>query len=152
MVRRHIHHLRRGVVVSCVVLIFSIAATLSAGRWLMLNLMDYKAELEQLISDAPHFQVSFGDISGSWVVFSPRIEATSVKLTLQGGRRIDVGRMALQFDTLRSLWYGEAIFEQVLLDQLDLSLYRSIDKKWDLVGTALGQQPSSSQASGNPLP
>ncbi|MFT5720729.1 MAG: hypothetical protein ACI9W6_001029 [Motiliproteus sp.] len=130
-----IHHLRHWVVSCCIALILVLLVALSASRWLVLNLTDYKADLEQLISDAPRFQVSVGELHGSWSVFSPGLEATSVRVTLEGGRHIDVGRMELQLDILRSLWRGEVVFRQVLLDQLSLSLYRSLEQGWNLVGS-----------------
>lgn len=116
----------------------------------MLNLIDYKADLEQLISDAPRFQVSVGELRGNWSGFSPGLDATSVRVTLEGGRHIDIGRMELQLDILGSLRRGEVVFHQVLLDQLSLSLYRSVAQGWDLVGSYeepyAGPDPSASNS------
>lgn len=145
MLLPRIHHLRRWVVACGIGLILVLATALTAGRWLMLHLMDYKADLEQLISDAPRFQVSVGELRGNWVVFSPRLEATSVRVTLEGGGQIDIGRMVLQFDPLGSLWRGEMVFHQVLLDQLSLSLYHSPEQGWALAGTLA--EPSAAEHS-----
>lgn len=154
MLIRSIHHLRRWFLVCAIGLVLVLATTLSAGRWLMLNLMDYKTELEQLISDSPHYQVSVGEVQGSWIVFSPRLEATEVTVTLEGGRRVDIGRMELQIDTPRSLWRGQVVFRQVLIDQLDLSLYRSREQGWGLAGTfqAASQRQGRVSSRGSLLP
>ncbi|MEH6826131.1 MAG: YhdP family protein [Motiliproteus sp.] len=149
MFMRSLNHVRRWVMVCFIGLVLLLATTLSAGRWLMLNLMEFKPELEQLISNSPHFQISVGELSGSWIAFSPRLEATAVTITLAGGRRIDVGRMALQFDTLGSLWRREAVFRQVLIDQLDLSLYRSRERGWGLAGASPAAAKNNNQAPAN---
>ena len=128
-------------------MILLLAVSLSVGRWFMLSLMDYKSDLERLISDAPSYQVRVGELHGRWIFFSPRLEATEVKVTLEGGRRIDVGRIELELDTFRSLWRGEAVFRQVLLDQLDLSLYRSRQQGWGFAGAQSGIDPTLSSPS-----
>ncbi|WP_421869367.1 YhdP family protein [Motiliproteus sp.] len=138
MVRRHIHHLRRWVVFSCVVLIFMLAAVLSLGRWAMQVLPEYRLELAELISDEPAYRIEFDRLNGRWARFSPRLEASRVSLYLEGGRRVNIGRMELQLDTLRSLWHLEPVFNQILIDQVDLSLFRDREGGWDLAGDLNG--------------
>ncbi|RDE19793.1 TIGR02099 family protein [Motiliproteus coralliicola] len=142
MVRRHIHHLRRWVVFSCVVLIFLLAGVLSLGRWAMQVLPDYRVELAELISDEPAYRIEFDQLTGRWARFSPRLEASRVSLYLSGGRRVDIGRMELQLDSLRSLWHLEPVFNQILIDQVDLSLFRDQQGGWDLAGDLNGSPDS----------
>ena len=137
MVRRHIHHLRRWIVASALAVIFTVAVVLSAGRWLLVSLPYYKADVEQLISDDPHFQVRIGELKGGWIKLSPRLEAKQVTVSLQGGRQIRIGRMEMQLDSWQSVLQGEFVFNQVLLDQLDLSVFRSESEGWGLLGDAL---------------
>ncbi|MEH6651470.1 MAG: AsmA-like C-terminal region-containing protein [Motiliproteus sp.] len=134
MVRRHIHHLRRWIVVSALTVVFTAAVALTAGRWLLVSLPYYKADVEQLVSNEPHFQVRIGELSGRWVQLSPRLEARQVTVSLKGGRQVSIERVEFQFDPWQSVLQGEIVFNQVLLDQLDLSLFRSKSTGWSLLG------------------
>lgn len=108
----------------------------------MQALPEYRTELAELISDDPAYRIEFGQLSGRWARFSPQLEASRVSLYLDGGRRVDIGRMELQLDSLRSLWHLEPVFNQILIDQVDLSLFRDHQGGWDLAGELTRNQDS----------
>lgn len=145
MVRRHINHLWRWVVISVVVIVLAAAGLLSAGRGLLLSLPYFIPQLEQLISDPANFEIQIGALEGRWIQLSPRLEATGVVVKLASGGRIEIGRMELQFDPLRSIRQREVVFNQILLDQLDLSLFRS-KQGWRLAVSGEQQGLSQSRA------
>ena len=149
-----IHHVRRWVVATCVLLILLLAMLLSAGRWALQVLPEYRAELAEMLSEEPHYRVEFGRVAGGWERFSPRLEFESVRVRLADEQRIDIGRMVIHLDTVKSLWFGEPVFHRVLLDQLDLSLYRSREHGWDLAGKLSMERPQQPQddGPGNLLP
>ncbi|MBU2710086.1 YhdP family protein [Zooshikella harenae] len=120
-----------------VTLIVLIALYVSAGRFLLPRLTDYREELSERLADYLNTQVSIGQLAGSWRGFNPAIVATDVTIKnpqdpLQD--TLSAKQLILSFDTLGSILSGSLVFEQLEVKGADIQLQEQSTKQWHLRG------------------
>ncbi|MGI0115618.1 YhdP family protein [Zooshikella sp. RANM57] len=119
-----------------VTLIVLMALYVSAGRFLLPRLTDYREELSERLAEYLNTQVSIGQLAGSWRGFNPALVATDVVIKSPQDPQqnaLSAKQLILSFDTLGSILAGSLVFEQLEVTGANIQL-KEQTKQWHLRG------------------
>lgn len=132
-------------------LIILFALYIAVGRQFMPVVGHYREDIQRIIGTQWGVQVQLGSLAGSWAGFEPSLELHDIVVTFPGapGERpaFRLARASLTLDSLRSILRRGAVFQDVELTGLRLSLKQE-ENGWSLPGVAFGGSAGSPDPGG----
>ena len=162
-VRRWAARLSRFLVSAAVVLLIATAVVVVLGRQLLPYIDNYRGDISRFLSRQTGLDISTRSLSGSWSRLSPRVVVRGLTLgapsdngggalvvnpdgSAPGG--VQVERLVLELDLLRSLLAGEPVWDELSLGAIALNLREQENGAWLLQGLLpFSTHPTGSEVS-----
>lgn len=106
---------------------------LSAGRFGITQLPEYRADIERILSEHLQQPVSVQRLTARWEGFSPQLYAEHVRLG-EGVRAVQVERLHFRPDLLTSLLKWQVHLAAITLDGVQLEIQQNALLEWHLQG------------------
>ena len=129
------------------VMLVLLALYVSLGRQLAPMVSNYRAEIEQRLSESLGARVQIGHIEGEWQRFSPQFLITDLVVqgiaadgqTLPAALQLD--QVSVAADIPASLLARQLVLASTNLDQLQLRFVQNPGGRWSLDGIGSGALP-----------
>ncbi|WP_210396546.1 YhdP family protein [Motiliproteus sediminis] len=143
-----IRHLLRWLLLPLLLLL---ALILTLGRLSMASVDHYRAELEQLMSERGPYPVRIGKLQGGWHILSPTLTASRLLVGDENIPALRLDKLEMELDLLASLWNRRPVARRLLLDGLDLAVWRNHYGDWQLAGAGAVAGQSAEEADLMPI-
>ncbi|MCC5855842.1 MAG: TIGR02099 family protein [Idiomarina sp.] len=109
------------------VVLVTAAVLLSLTRLALPHLDGYRAQIESLISDRYGQEVSLGGLNAAWTSRGPALVLEELEVVAEEGSPVAlrVGKVELALSLWSSLFSFQFVFEEFVLDQVKVDLYRT---------------------------
>lgn len=117
-----------------------------AARYVLSDLSQYQARIEQLVSEKTPYRLSIDELEGRWLGFSPLIEMKGLVLSSKNENAsndteeyiVKISHLAIEINIIESIFTFSPRIKQLLINDVDLNLVQNpINKKISLRGLVL---------------
>lgn len=119
-----------GVLLCALVLL---ALLISAGRYWIPSVGQYRADLERVLSDLTGAEVQIGGLSGLWQGVDPRLQLDNLRLA-HGDQQLRVGQLRARVDVLASLWRQQLVVREFVIADAEVLVIQADDGQLSLAG------------------
>ncbi|WP_438952169.1 YhdP family protein, partial [Porticoccus sp.] len=133
---RVLKSIARRLLLAAALTVISIALLVSLGREAIVNLDNYRTQINFFVSEQLAMQVETGQLLGDWQRLKPRITALDLKLFGDGGQQpaVSVDRITLEVDILKTLFARQLVLSELWIGDVALTLTEDAEGHWRVAG------------------
>jgi len=116
--------------------VISMALLVSLGREAIVNLDNYRTQINFFLSEQLAMQVETRQLLGDWQQLKPRITALDLKVSGGGGQQpaVSIDRITLEVSLLKTLLARQLVLNELWIGEVALTLVEDADGHWRVVG------------------
>ena len=113
-----------------------IALLVSLGREAIVNLDNYRTQINFFLSEQLAMQVETRQLLGDWQQLKPRITALGLKVSGDGGQQpaVSIDRITLEVSLLKTLLARQLVLSELWIGEVALTLVEDADGHWRVAG------------------
>ena len=119
--------------------VISVALLVSLGREAIVNLDNYRTQINFFLSEQLAMQVETRQLLGDWQRLKPRITALDLKVSGDGGPQpaVSIDRITLEINLIKTLLARQLVLSELWIGEVALTLTEDADGHWRVVGLPL---------------
>ncbi|MFT4714259.1 MAG: hypothetical protein ACI8W1_002760, partial [Candidatus Azotimanducaceae bacterium] len=117
------------------------AAYVLLGRIAMSSLHLLDSRLSSAIAQAAKAEVTLNRIHGDWMYFDPIIKIEGLAIGEQSSTGVLIGQATLRINTIASIIERNIVFDDIEIDDVNISLTQDSEGKWQVDGLPPADKP-----------
>ena len=131
----------RWLLVTGVSLIVGVVILVLVGRQTISQVDSLRPDIEELLSDNIGVEVSLGQLSGEWPRLVPILEVASVTIIdTDQSPSLVLDKIRAELDLFRSLRHTNAVWRELVIDDLSITMVEDSIGRWNLKGFTGGSE------------
>jgi len=131
----------RWLLVTGVSLIIGVVILVLVGRQTISQVDSLRPDIEKLLSDNIGLEVSLGQLSGEWPRLVPILEVASVAIIdTDQSPSLVLDKIRAELDLFRSLRHTNAVWRELVIDDLSITMVEDSAGRWSLKGFTGGAE------------
>ena len=131
----------RWLLVTGVSLIIGVVILVLVGRQTISQVDSLRPDIEKLLSDNIGLEVSLGQLSGEWPRLVPILEVASVTIIdTDQSPSLVLDKIRAELDLFRSLRHTNAVWRELVIDDLSITMVEDSAGRWSLKGFTGGAE------------
>lgn len=145
---RVLKSIARRLLLLAALMVISLALLVSLGREAVVNLDNYRTQINFFLSEQLAMQVETRQLLGDWQRLEPRITALDLKVFGDGAQQpaVSLDRITLKISLLRTLWARQLVLSELWIGEVALTLTEDADGHWRIAGLPPEDRQSSDSA------